>query len=210
MNDSSRLMDQIGKVGNQMSTLQAFKSLQQDRTDAFNNALRHTESVVQSVTGLTGGGLLMKAADPVIQKLGIFQKSTAAGGASEETAATGFTRGYTYNNPMYDAPAAAPAESTIGTGAAGAADSTIGAGAAGAADLATTAGVGGDVVAGALGTATQASAAFDWNPAGLAATAVLGLGTILAGVFGHKKEESVPRHSPDQPTVANVSTQFGV
>lgn len=201
-------MDQIGKVGNQMSTLQAFKSLQQDRTDAFNNALRHTESVVQSVTGLTGGGLLMKAADPVIQKLGIFQKSTgatstassdAAGGASDATLPLDGTADFTAN------PFAA-----LNTGAAGAADSTIGAGAAGAADLATTAGVGGDVAAGALGTATQASAAFDWNPVGLAATAVLGLGTVLAGVFGHKKEESVPRHSPDQPTVANVSTQFGV
>lgn len=252
MNDSSRLMDQIGKVGNQMSTLQAFKSLQQDRTDAFNNALRHTESVVQSVTGLTGGGLLMKAADPVIQKLGIFQKSTAAagegaasGGAASSGAASGgaasggaaaggaedlatqisaFDRvaGSIPGRPLASAqeadlplgpeptgsvPSVADALTDAGKQAAadvGKLSGDIG----GAADAA--AGAADSAIVGSVGAATSASTALDWNPVGLAVTAVLGLGTVLAGVFGHKKEESVPRHSPDQPTVANVSTQFGV
>lgn len=57
---------------------------------------------------------------------------------------------------------------------------------------------------GAVGTALDAI------PGGQLIGGLIGLGTILAGVFGHKHEHSVPRHDPNAPIVANVSTQFGV
>ena len=59
----------------------------------------------------------------------------------------------------------------------------------------------------ALDTATAASTAGDWNPVGVAITAVLGIASIFAGIFSHSgtttaRHVSVP--------VSNSSTQFGV
>ena len=42
---------------------------------------------------------------------------------------------------------------------------------------------------------------------------LIGLGTILAGVFGHRHQEAMPnqnRHDPNAPVVQNVATQYGV
>lgn len=60
---------------------------------------------------------------------------------------------------------------------------------------------------GALATATLGSTADDWNPIGLLTTIGLGLATLFAGIFGHKKEQ-VARHA--QSMTLNPSTQFGV
>lgn len=58
-----------------------------------------------------------------------------------------------------------------------------------------------------LASATAASTADDWNPIGIITTIGLGLATIFAGIFGHKKEQ-VARHV--QAMTLNPSTQFGV
>jgi hypothetical protein len=60
---------------------------------------------------------------------------------------------------------------------------------------------------GSLVSATAASTADDWNPVGIVTTIGLGLATLFAGIFGHKKEE-VARHV--QTMNLNPSTQFGV
>lgn len=60
---------------------------------------------------------------------------------------------------------------------------------------------------GSLASATAASTADDWNPIGIVTTIGLGLATLFAGIFGHKKEE-VARHV--QTLTLNPSTQFGV
>lgn len=60
---------------------------------------------------------------------------------------------------------------------------------------------------GTLATATLGSTADDWNPIGLLTTIGLGLATLFAGIFGHKKEQ-VARHA--QSMTLNPSTQFGV
>ena len=54
---------------------------------------------------------------------------------------------------------------------------------------------------------TTGSLADDWNPVGIATTIGLGLATLFAGIFGHKKEQAV-RHI--QSMGVNPSTQFGV
>ena len=57
-----------------------------------------------------------------------------------------------------------------------------------------------------LATATSASAADDWNPIGILATAGLGLATVLLGAFeGHHPK----KHPITAPPVSNASTQFG-
>lgn len=58
-----------------------------------------------------------------------------------------------------------------------------------------------------LAAATAGSTADDWNPIGLLTTIGLGLATLFAGIFGHKKEQ-VARHA--QSMTLNPSTQFGV
>lgn len=58
-----------------------------------------------------------------------------------------------------------------------------------------------------LASTTAASAADDWNPIGIVTTIGLGLATLFAGIFGHKKEQ-VARHV--QSLTLNPSTQFGV
>lgn len=60
---------------------------------------------------------------------------------------------------------------------------------------------------GSLASATAASTADDWNPIGIVTTIGMGLATLFAGIFGHKKEE-VARHV--QTLTLNPSTQFGV
>ena len=60
---------------------------------------------------------------------------------------------------------------------------------------------------GTLAGVTAASTADDWNPIGLVTTIGLGLATLFAGIFGHKKEQ-VARHV--QSLTLNPSTQFGV
>lgn len=60
---------------------------------------------------------------------------------------------------------------------------------------------------GALAKTAVASAADDWNPVGIITTIGLGLATLFAGIFGHKKEQ-MTRHV--QSMTLNPSTQFGV
>lgn len=70
--------------------------------------------------------------------------------------------------------------------------------------------LGGEEAAGggyaALGAVGEALGDLALGPVGL----LVGVGTILAGVFGHKKDEAIPRHDPNNTEVANLSTQFGV
>ena len=60
---------------------------------------------------------------------------------------------------------------------------------------------------GTLASVTAGSTADDWNPIGIVTTIGLGLATLFAGIFGHKKEQ-VARHV--QSLTLNPSTQFGV
>ena len=225
MDDSSRLLNQISQVGNQMNTLQQFRGYEQSSVDMYNTGLRHTEDIVRSITNLTGGGMLMKAGTTVAQKAApafedaVQSAKDAAGDAiSDAMQATTNVAKKAVASVMNDSTGASGAATPAAQQSILDADPEAGVSgleatdpaAAGAAEGATAGAVTEASVDGALGSATAASASADWNPIGLGVTAALGLATVLAGVFGHKQEESVPRHSPNQPLVANLSTQFGV
>lgn len=104
------------------------------------------------------------------------------------------------------------AEATAGgatgaTATAGGATATVGAADADATTAVATGTIETASAEGSLASATAASTADDWNPIGIVTTIGLGLATLFAGIFGHKKEE-VARHV--QTLTLNPSTQFGV
>lgn len=123
--------------------------------------------------------------------IGTFQSSTEAAVAPSEPASTAVVEGVETSKQSVVAAAADTGSTEAGTVAATATEST-----------ATTA-----TTEGSLAAATAGSTADDWNPIGILTTIGLGLATLFAGIFGHKKEQ-VARHV--QTMTLNPSTQFGV
>lgn len=201
----------VGKIGSKVVDRVATKSLQNineqmtaitDRGAARLAGNAVADEPIDVQTGLTADE--SSQLDNLVSQsklAGNFTSSTETAITPNEPAATTVTDGVETGTKSVAATSTEGAADTAASNAA--ADTSVGATEAGTvAATATEA-----TTETTLASTTAASAADDWNPIGIVTTIGLGLATLFAGIFGHKKEQ-VARHV--QSLTLNPSTQFGV
>lgn len=201
----------VGKIGSKVVDRVATKSLQNineqmtaitDRGAARLAGNAVADEPIDVQTGLTADE--SSQLDNLVSQsklAGNFTSSTETAITPNEPAATTVTDGVETGTKSVAATSTEGAADTAASNAA--ADTSVGATESGTiAATATEASI-----ETTLASTTAASAADDWNPIGIVTTIGLGLATLFAGIFGHKKEQ-VARHV--QSLTLNPSTQFGV
>lgn len=201
----------VGKIGSKVVDRVATKSLQNineqmtaitDRGAARLAGNAVADEPIDVQTGLTADE--SSQLDNLVSQsklAGNFTSSTETAITPNEPAATTVTDGVETGTKSVAATSTEGAADTAASNAA--ADTSVGATESGT--IAATATEASTETT--LASTTAASAADDWNPIGIVTTIGLGLATLFAGIFGHKKEQ-VARHV--QSLTLNPSTQFGV
>lgn len=201
----------VGKIGSKVVDRVATKSLQNineqmtaitDRGAARLAGNAVADEPIDAQTGLTADE--SSQLDNLVSQsklAGNFTSSTETAITPNEPAATTVTDGVETGTKSVAATSTEGAADTAASNAA--ADTSVGATESGT--IAATATEASTETT--LASTTAASAADDWNPIGIVTTIGLGLATLFAGIFGHKKEQ-VARHV--QSLTLNPSTQFGV
>ena len=204
MDDMSEYMNQLNIASGEENLRGAAEGAAASAASAANLASGKLESISTGIGTPIGIAFLSSAAKSVATVGGQAVANTVGLGTQYTAVSTavktvGQTLGLTSGTST--APALAAATNAAGdTGAAAAVANAAG-------DTGALVGAGGAASGGALGGATGVSAALDWNPVGVAFTAVLGIASILAGVFSHTGSTTA-RHV--SVPVSNSSTQFGV